>query len=109
MKNKLIILLISSVIITTYSQNVGRQCLSSIGNTTILKKGYTISQSIGQQSAVYGSRRLDVNRMYIQQGFQQGVISSLSIENEKNNSVTIYPNPIDNHGFIAFKNSLFPT
>lgn len=80
-----------------FSQSLGRQTFSSIGSSTTTRSGYSVSQSIGQQSAVVGSyARSNVS---IQQGFQQGRYfqsTGSNAEVVENKIIKVHPNPITN-------------
>jgi hypothetical protein len=63
---------------------------SSQGTTTEIADGYTISQTIGQQSLIGNSNKDPV----VIQGFQQSAWSSYIAANEKTEiTVLTYPNP----------------
>ncbi|MEO8254911.1 MAG: hypothetical protein ABI554_11055, partial [Flavobacterium sp.] len=73
-----------------YGQILHHQMLSSQGTTKKLSNGYTISQTIGQQSAIGNSNKEAV----VIQGFQQSLWSSHIALNEKTEIVVLtYPNP----------------
>ena len=73
-----------------YGQILHHQMLSSQGLTKKISNGFTISQTIGQQSAVGNSTKETI----IIQGFQQNLWSSYISSNINSNIiVTTFPNP----------------
>jgi hypothetical protein len=73
-----------------YGQVLHHQMFSSQGTTTEIADGYTISQTIGQQSLIGNSNKDPV----VIQGFQQSAWSSYIAANEKTEiTVLTYPNP----------------
>ena len=86
---KYVFLLISA---SFYGQVLHHQMLSSQGTTTKIAEGFTISQTIGQQSVIGNSNKDPV----IMQGFQQSLWGSYLADplNSKMQVLT-YPNPFN--------------
>lgn len=77
--------------------------LGANGNTTVLSNGYTINQSIGQQSVVNNG----VVKEFVQQGFQQSYWSKIIKNDQQKSMVTaqVYPNPFKDFITIKFSQS----
>ena len=73
------------------SQQVIRQTLSSIGNSSSLE-GITISQTIGQPSST-SSEKMD--KLLINQGFQQPLLFHSQAPQFTTLEISAYPNPIN--------------
>ena len=87
--------------VSFYGQVLHHQMISSQGATKKLSNGYTISQTIGQQSAIGNSNKDAV----VIQGFQQSLWSSHIASNEKTEIVVLtYPNPFTDLLHFQFSN-----
>ncbi len=88
---RVIFLILTTYTITSYSQDLHHQMLSSQGDTKQLPNGMYVSQTIGQQSVI-GNYTKD-GKTY-GQGYQQSVWSKY-IQSTVNNPITTvtYPNP----------------
>ena len=87
--------------VSFYGQVLHHQMISSQGATKKLSNGYTISQTIGQQSAIGNSNKDAV----VIQGFQQSLWSSYIASNEKTEIVVLtYPNPFTDLLHFQFSN-----
>lgn len=85
-----------------YGQILHHQMLSSQGTTKELSNGFTISQTIGQQSAIGNSN----NDAVVIQGFQQSLWSSHIASNEKTEIIVLtYPNPFTDLVHFQFSKS----
>lgn len=86
-----------------YGQILHHQMLSSQGTTKKLSNGYTISQTIGQQSAIGNSNKDAI----VIQGFQQSLWSSHIASNEKTEMIVLtYPNPFTDLVHFQFSNPI---
>jgi hypothetical protein len=97
---KYIILLFS---LTAFSQEVSRNTISVVGNSTAITNGYYVSQSVGQLSTIGFSEMLNKS---IVQGYQQPTgmkIIDSSIERE---TLQLYPIPVTNELNLLFSLSL---
>ncbi len=85
---KIILLLL--VTLSSFSQRLHHQILSSQGTSTRTSSGVIVRQSIGQQSAIGNYRN---NNLIVGQGFLHG--NSMKIINPSISSITTitYPNP----------------
>lgn len=89
--------------VSFYGQVLHHQMISSQGATKKLSNGYTISQTIGQQSAIGNSNKDAV----VIQGFQQSLWSSYIASNEKTEIVVLtYPNPFTDLLHFQFSNPI---
>ena len=89
--------------VSFYGQVLHHQMISSQGTTKKLTNGYTISQTIGQQSAIGNSNKDAV----VIQGFQQSLWSSHIASNEKTEIVVLtYPNPFTDLLHFQFSNPI---
>lgn len=88
---RVIFLILTTYTITSYSQDLHHQMLSSQGASKELPNGMYVSQTIGQQSVI-GNYTSD-GKIY-GQGYQQSVWCKY-IQSTVNNSITtvVYPNP----------------
>ena len=88
---RVIFLILTTYTITSYSQDLHHQMLSSQGDSKQLPNGMYVSQTIGQQSVI-GNYTKD-GKTY-GQGYQQSVWSKY-IQSTVNNPITTvtYPNP----------------
>lgn len=88
---KYLLLLFFCTVLTSYSQTVHHQSLSSQGNSIELHNGVFISQTVGQQSVTGNSTK---NGYSIGQGYQQSVWSKYIDSNSTAEiTTTTYPNP----------------
>ena len=89
--------------VSFYGQVLHHQMISSQGTTKKLTNGYTISQTIGQQSAIGNSNKDAV----VIQSFQQSLWSSHIASNEKTEIVVLtYPNPFTDLLHFQFSNPI---
>lgn len=89
--------------VSFYGQILHHQMISSQGATKKLSNGYTVSQTIGQQSAIGNSNKDAV----VIQGFQQSLWSSHIASNEKTEIVVLtYPNPFTDLLHFQFSNPI---
>jgi hypothetical protein len=80
----------TSLSLSTFSQDLHHQMLSSQGKSTVLSNGILVSQTIGQQSAI-GNH---TNGVTVGQGFQQSHWAKHVSSNAANQiTTTTYPNP----------------
>lgn len=74
-----------------FGQQLHHQMLATQGNTTTLKSGFTILQTIGQQSVIGNA---SLTNLTVQQGFQQSLLFSyFPIYSINTITTTVYPNP----------------
>ena len=86
-----------------YGQILHHQMLSSQGVTKKISNGFTISQTIGQQSTAGNS----TNETIVIQGFQQNLWSSYISSNVSSNIVvTTFPNPFTDVVNFKFSKSI---
>ena len=79
-----------SLTLSTFSQDLHHQMLSSQGKSTVLSNGMMVSQTIGQQSVI-GNH---TNGVTVGQGFQQSHWAKYVSSNVTNQiTTTTYPNP----------------
>lgn len=79
-----------SLTLSTFSQDLHHQMLSSQGKITLLSNGMMVSQTIGQQSVI-GNQ---TNGVTVGQGFQQSLWAKYVSSNVANQiTTTTYPNP----------------
>ena len=79
-----------SLTLSTFSQDLHHQMLSSQGKSTVLSNGMMVSQTIGQQSVI-GNH---TNGVTVGQGFQQSLWAKYVSSNVANQiTTTTYPNP----------------
>ena len=89
--------------VSFYGQVLHHQMLSSQGTTKKISNGYTISQTIGQQSTTGNSNKDAV----VIQGFQQSLWSNHIASNEKTEiTVLTYPNPFSDLVRFQFSNPI---
>lgn len=87
---KLFIWIFLSLTLSTFSQDLHHQMLSSQGKSTVLSNGMMVSQTIGQQSVI-GNH---TNGVTVGQGFQQSHWAKYVSSNDTNQiTTTTYPNP----------------
>lgn len=87
----------------SFSQEVSRNTISVVGNSTTISNGYYVSQSIGQLSTI-GFLEMITNS--IVQGYQQPTnmkILDASIENE---TLQLYPVPVTDELNLFFSLSI---
>ena len=79
-----------SLTLSTFSQDLHHQMLSSQGKSKVLSNGMMVSQTIGQQSVI-GNH---TNGVTVGQGFQQSHWAKYENSNVANQiTTTAYPNP----------------
>ena len=85
------ILLFFFLVKNTSGQQLHRQMLSSMGTSTTLNSGINVLQTVGQQSVTGNAT---VNKLTLQQGFQQSLIAKfLPVYSVNTTATTVYPNP----------------
>lgn len=101
---KILICFLSVLGLKAQGQSLHHQMLSSQGNTSILKDGMVVRQTVGQQSIIGNS---SISNLTIQQGFQQSMVSKfIPVYNINSIETTIYPNPFLTRVNIRFSETL---
>lgn len=86
------------------AQQLHHQMLSSLGNSSTLKNGMVVLQTVGQQSLTGNAT---VANQTIQQGFQQSMIAKFfPVFSVNKISTTVYPNPFSDVFNIQFSQSI---
>ena len=75
--------------LSTFSQNLHHQMLSSLGGNITTQTGLKVKYTIGQQS-VSGTK---IGNVTVQQGFQQSSWDNIIAKNVITVNTTTYPNP----------------
>lgn len=76
---------------TTHAQEIHHEMISSQGNHVTIQNGYTVRQSIGQQSAIGNFTN---EQFRVEQGFQQSSFKvGTNLNNQTNIKLIAYPNP----------------
>lgn len=100
----LIFFLLAILVLHVNAQSLHHQMLSTQGNTSVLKNGMIVRQTVGQQSVIGNS---NISNLTIQQGFQQSMVSKfIPVYNINSIETTIYPNPFFSTVNIKFSETI---
>lgn len=104
------IIIFALICVTTYSQTLKKQTLSSQGSSHFVyanNKSYFLQETIGQASEI---RTYEANNHSLRQGFLQPISARIITDNlDSNLQGFIYPNPFENEINIRFDEPIYDT